>query len=77
MATNRNKGNGVHVVPHEKGWATKSNGITTGTYKTQRQAIEQGKKQAQKVKTELFTHDSKGRVRDRSSFGKDPFPPRG
>lgn len=48
----------VHVVPHEDGWATKREGASRAgaVHRTQRAAIERGREQAQRNKTELVVH---------------------
>ncbi len=68
-----------HVVPHEEGWAVKSEGgqRATSVHKTQEEAITRAREIAQNQKTELFIHGRDGRIRARDSHGHDPFPPRG
>ena len=68
-----------HVVPHEDGWAVKSAGgqRASSVHRTQEEAIEKGREMAQNQKTELFIHGRDGRIRARTSYGNDPFPPRG
>ncbi len=46
-------------------------------FKTQGEAIADARQKAEKQKTELYIHGRDGRIRERSSFGKDPFPPKG
>ncbi|MGE0095131.1 MAG: DUF2188 domain-containing protein [Alphaproteobacteria bacterium] len=68
-----------HVVPHVEGWAVKSEGSqrASSLHRTQQQAIEQAREVAQNQKSELFVHGKDGRIRERDSFGNDPFPPKG
>ncbi|MCK5019920.1 MAG: DUF2188 domain-containing protein [Candidatus Peribacteraceae bacterium] len=68
-----------HVVPSEKGWAVKKAGAKKPSQicSTQKQAIKVATKTAKNQSTELFIHDRKGRIRERNSYGRDPFPPRG
>lgn len=66
-----------HVVPSEKGWAVKSSGsLRAKKFSTQREAISAGREIAKNQKTELFIHGRDGRIRERNSYGNDPFPPR-
>ena len=68
-----------HVVPHPQGWAVRPEGAakSTSVHSTQQQAIEAGRTTAQNQGTELLIHRPNGRIRARSSFGNDPFPPEG
>lgn len=71
---------GQHVVPRGNGkWAVRRGGANRASrrFDTQREAIEAGRKIARKQGTELYIHGRDGRVRERSSFGKDPYPPKG
>lgn len=67
-----------HVVPHGEEWAVKREGAVRATslHSTQAEAMEVGRKIAQNQSSELFIHGRNGRIRDRDSFGNDPFPPR-
>jgi uncharacterized protein YdaT len=68
-----------HVVPHQEGWAVKSEGSqrASSVHKTQAEAITRAREIAQNQQTELFIHGRDGRIRTRDSHGNDPFPPRG
>lgn len=68
-----------HVVPHGDRWAVQGagNGEVTKVTDTQAEAIKAGRKIAKQQKTELFIHGRDGRIRERDSYGSDPFPPRG
>ena len=44
---------------------------------TQAEAIAIAKTIAQNQKSELVIHGKDGRIRDKSSYGNDPFPPKG
>ena len=72
-------GKNQHVVPHASGWAVKSAGGTraTAVHDTQAAAIEQARSIAQNQKSELFVHGRNGQIRERDSFGNDPYPPKG
>lgn len=68
-----------HVVPHEDGWAVRGAGSqrASSIHRTQAEAIDCGREIARNQRTELFIHGRDGRIRDRDSHGRDPFPPRG
>lgn len=68
----------VHVVPHEVGWAVKKEGNqkVSSLHSTQKDAIEAGKQSAKDLGSELVIHGRDGRIRDKDSYGNDPFPPR-
>jgi hypothetical protein len=65
---------GQHVVPHGHEWAVKGAGNSRATVvvQTQKEAIEVAKEIAKNQKAELFIH---GQIRERNSYGNDPFPP--
>jgi hypothetical protein len=68
-----------HVVPHSKGWALKRGGSERATkvFTTQGQAINYGQDVSRNQGAEFFVHGRNGRIRERTSYGNDPFPPRG
>ncbi|WP_367389077.1 DUF2188 domain-containing protein [Lewinella sp. LCG006] len=68
-----------HVVPHQEGWATKGAGNERATkvHATQADAIAHAKQIAQNQQSELLIHGRNGRIRERNSYGNDPYPPRG
>ena len=68
----------VHVVPHQDGWAVKTEGSTRAAVvtDTQGQAIDHGRQQARRIQGELFIHGTDGKIRDRDSYGNDPCPPK-
>lgn len=72
-------GKNQHVVPHEDGWAVRGagNSRATSVHDTQAEAIERAREIAQHQASEMFVHGRDGRIRERDSFGNDPFPPRG
>jgi hypothetical protein len=70
--------NNVHVVPSESGWDVKVEGRNGAQhYPTQREAIQAGRRLAQGNRSENIVHGKDGRIRQRDSYGRDPFPPRG
>jgi uncharacterized protein YdaT len=73
------KGKNQHVVRHPDGWAVRGAGNerVTRVTNTQREAIEIAREIAQNQHSELFVHGRNGQIRERDSFGNDPFPPKG
>ena len=68
----------IHIVPHKDGWARKKEGGSRAgsVHETQKDAIQQGRKQARRERAELVIHRKDGTIRDSDSYGNDPFPPR-
>jgi hypothetical protein len=68
----------VHVVPHGGEWATRREGAerVSGTFPTQAKAAEAGREAARRDQTEVLIHGRNGQIRERESYGNDPFPPR-
>jgi len=68
----------VNVVPPKAGWATKTEGSgRAGTvHDTQAEAIERGREQAKRERSELRIHRKDGTIRDSDSYGNDPHPPK-
>ncbi len=69
----------IHVTPHPDGWQVKKGGAQKASKvcSTQQECIEIATAQARREKAELFVHNRKGRIRERNSYGNDPFPPSG
>lgn len=69
----------VHVVPRREGWAVERSGAKRASKvtDTQREAIDAGKKIAEREKSELLIHGEDGRIREKNSYGNDPYPPKG
>ncbi len=72
-------GKSPHVVPHGDKWAVRGEGNerATSVHDTQRQAIEVARQIARNQESELFIHGEDGRIRERDSYGSDPYPPKG
>ena len=68
-----------HVVPHGDDWAVKGEGNqrATSVHDTQREAIEAAREIATNQGSEMLIHGRNGQIRERNSYGDDPFPPRG
>lgn len=69
----------IHVTPKGDGWQVKKGGASRATklFDTQAEAIAHGRQNAINQKTELNIHGRNGQIRDKNSYGNDPFPPRG
>lgn len=72
-------GKGQHVVPRNGQWAVRRSGSdkVTRIYDTQSEAIRAARDIARNQRTELYIHGRDGLIRERESFGNDPFPPKG
>ncbi|MCE7058149.1 DUF2188 domain-containing protein [Algoriphagus sp. AGSA1] len=73
------KGKNQHVVRHADGWAVRGAGNerVTRVTDTQRESIQIARQIAQNQQSELLIHGRNGQIRERDSFGNDPFPPKG
>ena len=69
----------IHVVRHPDGWAWRREGSerVSGISDTQSHADLHGRAAAKRDGVELFIHGRNGQIRERDSFGNDPYPPRG
>lgn len=50
---------------------------SSGNFDTQYQAIERAKEIAINQREELTIHNMRGEVRQKNSYGNDPYPPKG
>lgn len=69
-----------HVTPHSKGgWQVKGAGNIKATVitKTQKDAISKAKDIAISKGSEVVIHGKNGRIREKNSYGNDPYPPKG
>jgi len=68
-----------HVVPHPDGWAVRGAGNerATSVHSTQSEAISVGRDIARNQGSELLIHGQNGQIRERNSYGSDPYPPKG
>jgi hypothetical protein len=68
-----------HVVPHADGWAVQGagNNRATSVHDTQAEAIDRARGIAQNNQSEILIHGRNGQIRERDSYGNDPFPPKG
>jgi uncharacterized protein YdaT len=67
-----------HVVKRPEGWAVRGEGNSRDTshHPTQSEAIDRARDIARTQQSEVVIHRPDGRIRDRDSYGNDPFPPR-
>lgn len=72
-------GKNQHVVPHAGGWAVRGagNSRVTSIHGTQQAAANAARGTAQRQGSEVLIHGRNGQIRERDSYGNDPFPPRG
>lgn len=68
-----------HVVKRRAGWAVlgEGNSRDTSVHSTQQAAIEPARGIAENQKSEVVIHGRNGLIRDKNSYGNDPFPPKG
>lgn len=69
----------IHVTRRPDGdWQVKREGAdrVSSVHDTQRAAEDAAKGTARRERGEVFVHGRDGKIRDRDSFGNDPFPPR-
>lgn len=74
------KRKGTHVTTNlSGGWSVKKSGATRSSknFSNQQDAIKYARTTAKKEAGELYIHGVNGRILERNSYGKDPFPPRG
>jgi hypothetical protein len=69
----------VHVTPRDDGWAVmrEGNERASSVHRTQKEAEKKGRQTARNDKTEFLLHNKQGQVRERDSYGPDPYPPKG
>lgn len=67
------------VVPADEGWAVRGEGDSRASsiHRTQREAIEVARQQAKALHSEMVVQGRDGKIRERNSYGNDPYPPRG
>lgn len=73
------KGKNQHVTPHPQGgWQVKGSGNEKATKitTTQNQAIKAAVEIAKQQHTEVVIHGRDGKIRDKDSYGHDPYPPK-
>lgn len=75
----KGKGKNQHIVKRAEGWAVRGEGNTKDTVvrKTKAEVTELGKTIAKNQKSELVIHGRDGKIQEKNTYGKDPFPPKG
>ena len=68
-----------HVVKRPNGWAVRGEGNNrdTALHSTQAQAQQRAQQIAKNQRSEVLVHGVDGKIRERNSYGKDLFPPKG
>lgn len=67
----------VHVEPTGEGWAVKDGSSgSVGSFQTKEDAVRAGREIARSKNGEHIVHGRDGRIVERDSYGRDPFPPR-
>ena len=74
-------GKNVHVVHNQAGgdWSVQLEGNqrASSNHRTQRDALDEGRRRARDEKSELLIHGKNGQIRDRRSYGRDPTSAKG
>lgn len=72
-------GKNQHVVQRENGWAVRGEGNSrdTSLHPTQAEAAAAAREIARNQQSEVLVHGRDGRIRERDSYGNDPYPPKG
>lgn len=66
------------MVPSDGGWKVRvEGGRDFKQFKTQREAMKLGRSIARSNRSDQIIHGRDGRIRQRDSYGRDPFPPKG
>jgi Uncharacterized protein conserved in bacteria (DUF2188) len=67
-----------HVVPRDGGWAVigEGNQSDTSHHDKQTDAIDAARDIARNQRAEVVIHGRDGKIRDKDSYGNDPFPQR-
>lgn len=69
-----------HVTPHpDGGWQVKGAGNQRATVRTetQKEAYEIAREIAKNQGSEVIIHGRDGKIREKNSYGNDPYPPKG
>ena len=72
-------GKNQHVVPKNGRWGVRgeNNSKLTYTFDTQTEAIAIAREISRNQQSELLIHGRNGHIRERDSYGNDPYPLRG
>ncbi len=60
-------------------WGSKKEGASRDSrvFETQKEAWDYSREQAKQNNSEAFLQNKQGQIRERNSFGHDPYPPKG
>lgn len=72
-------GKNIHVVKNGDIWKVKQEHAlrSSGNFGTQKGAFERAREIAKKNGQEVIVHRPDGSIRDKYSYGNDPYPPKG
>ncbi|MFV0554421.1 MAG: DUF2188 domain-containing protein [Mangrovibacterium sp.] len=72
-------GKNIHVVREDGLWKAKQENAqrSSGNFGTQKEAFERAREIATRNGQEVAIHGLDGRIRDKHSYGNDPYPPKG
>jgi len=72
-------GKNQHVVKTGKKWGVRgdNNSKITKICDTQKEAFNKAREIAINQKSEVLIHGVNGKIRDKNSYGDDPYPPKG
>ncbi|WP_027179679.1 DUF2188 domain-containing protein [Maridesulfovibrio bastinii] len=70
----------MHITEHpDGGWQGKKPGAKRASFRTdtQAEAIGRAAEQGRREGLEVSIHGKNGKIRDKRSYGNDPYPPKG
>ena len=72
-------GKNIHVVKNGEVWSVKQENSqkSSGNFPTQKEAFEKAREIAINNGQEVIIHGCDGKIREKHSYGEDPFPPKG
>jgi len=72
-------GKNLHVVKKDDHWSVEREHSSRASKNTstQKEAIERAIELAKNSNSEVIIHGKDGKIRERNSFGNDPYPPKG
>ena len=72
------RGSGVHTTPARtgRGWVNQSAGRVLSRHRTKAEAVTAGRGAARARQVEHTIHRLDGRISEKNSYGRDPFPPK-
>ena len=72
-------GKNIHVVNNGGTWKVKQDNAqrSSGNFSTQQAAFERAREIARRNGQEVVIHGEDGKIREKHSYGNDPYPPKG